>query len=80
MIEDGLHTFEANVCFFEYSIHRVKPNGYYIIEDILFSEMQLFLAKIEEWKIRFPSFSFDMIAIPSKRNPYDNNLLVIRTG
>lgn len=80
IIEDGLHTFEANVCFFENSIHKVKPNGYYIIEDILFSEMKLFFEKIEEWKPRFPSFSFDMIAIPSKRNPYDNNLLVIRTG
>jgi hypothetical protein len=80
IIEDGLHTFEANVCFFENSIHKVKPNGYYIIEDILFSEMQLFLAKIEEWKTRFPSYSFDMIAIPSTRNPYDNNLLVIRKG
>ena len=80
IIEDGLHTFEANVCFFEHSIHKVKPNGYYIIEDILFSEMKLFLIKIEEWKIRFPSFSFDMMAIPSKRNPYDNNLLVIRKG
>jgi hypothetical protein len=80
IIEDGLHTFEANVCFFENSIHKVKPNGYYIIEDILFSEMQLFLAKIEEWKTRFPSCSFDMIAIPSTRNPYDNNLLVIRKG
>ena len=80
IIEDGLHTFEANVCFFEHSIHKVKPNGYYIIEDILFSEMKLFLIKIEEWKTRFPSFSFDMMAIPSKRNPYDNNLLVIRKG
>ena len=80
IIEDGLHTFEANVCFFEHSIHKVKPNGYYIIEDILFSEMKLFFEKIEEWKTRFPSFSFEMIAIPSKRNPYDNNLLVIRKG
>jgi len=78
IIEDGLHTFDANVCFFENSIHKVKPNGYYIIEDILFSEMNLFLTKIEEWKITYPSCSFDLIAIPSKRNPYDNNLLVIR--
>lgn len=80
IIEDGLHSFEANVCFFENSIHKVKPNGYYIIEDILFSEMKLFFSKIEEWKTRFPSFLFEMIAIPSKRNPYDNNLLVIRNG
>lgn len=77
IIEDGLHTFEANVCFFENSIHKVKPNGYYIIEDILFSEMNLFLTKIEEWEKKYPSYSFELIAIPSKRNPYDNNLLVI---
>ena len=78
IIEDGLHTFEANVCFFENSIHKVKPNGYYIIEDILFDEMSLFLTKVEEWKVRFPSYSFTIHTIPSKRNPYDNNLLIIQ--
>lgn len=35
IIEDGLHTFEANVCFFENSIHKLNTNGYYIIEDVL---------------------------------------------
>lgn len=78
IIEDGLHTFEANVCFFENSIHKLKPNGYYIIEDISFSEIRLFLKKIEEWRGRFPSHLFVLHTIPSKRNIYDNNLLIIR--
>ena len=28
IIEDGLHTFDANVCFFENSIHKVKKGGF----------------------------------------------------
>ena len=38
IVEDGLHTFNANVCFFENSIHKLNPNGYFIIEDIANSE------------------------------------------
>lgn len=34
MIDDGLHTFEANKIFFENSIHMLKDGGIYIIEDI----------------------------------------------
>ena len=42
IIEDGLHTFNANVCFFENSIHKLNPNGYFIIEDIVNNEKHLF--------------------------------------
>lgn len=34
IIEDGYHNHYAQICFFENSIHKVKPGGYYIIEDI----------------------------------------------
>lgn len=34
MIDDGLHKFTANVCFFENSIHKLKQNGYYIMKFI----------------------------------------------
>jgi SAM-dependent methyltransferase len=34
VIEDGLHTFDANVSFFEGSLHKVRKGGYYVIEDI----------------------------------------------
>ena len=34
IIDDGLHEFHANKCFFENSIEKLNPGGFYIIEDI----------------------------------------------
>ena len=78
IIEDGLHTFSANVCFFENSIHKLVPGGYYIIEDISIHDAPLFLSKINEWKITFPKLTFTYLQIPNRRNTHDNNLLVIK--
>jgi predicted methyltransferase len=77
IIEDGLHTFDANVCFFENSIHKLKSNGYYIIEDININESHLFLNKIREWESIYNDCSFDFLKIPSLVNRVDNNLLVV---
>ena len=68
IIEDGLHTFLANVCFFENSIHKLKPNGYYIIEDIVTYEIPLFEEKIKAWETDYPHLSFKLVTIPHERN------------
>jgi len=34
MIDDGLHEFEAGSCLFTHSIHKLAPNGIYVIEDV----------------------------------------------
>jgi hypothetical protein len=77
IIDDGLHRFYANVCFFENSIHKLKSNGYYIIEDILKYEQHLFLDKIKEWENLYTDCTFTLIVLPSERNKIDNTLLVI---
>lgn len=77
IIEDGLHEFYANVIFFENSIHKLKKNGYYIIEDIKKSDITKFEHKINEWKNIYPELIYQLICIPSKINNSDNNLLVI---
>lgn len=77
IIEDGLHTFNANVCFFENSIHKLKPNGYFIIEDILNNEEELFKDKIKEWELKYKDCLFTLLKIPSPRNNVDNTLLVV---
>ena len=77
IIEDGLHDFNANVCFFENSIHKLKPNGYFIIEDILNYEEQLFIIKIKEWETKYIDCLFTLLKIPSLRNNSDNTLLVV---
>jgi hypothetical protein len=77
IIEDGLHTFSANVCFFENSIHKLKQNGYFIIEDIINSEEYLFESKIKEWESQYKDCLFTLLKIPSSYNYCDNTLLVV---
>ena len=77
IIEDGLHNFNANVCFFENSIHKLNKNGYYIIEDIKNTEIPLFEEKINEWKNRYNYLTFNLLKIKSTVNFKDNNLLVV---
>ena len=77
IVEDGLHTFNANVSFFENSIHKLKPNGYFIIEDILKREEYLFENKIKEWESQYKDCLFTLLKIPSSCNNYDNTLLVV---
>ena len=79
IIEDGLHTFDANVCFFENSIHKVKKGGFYIIEDISPADYILFEDKIQVWKKIYPFYEFWLLKLPSLRNQDDNNVLVILT-
>ena len=77
IIEDGLHTYAANVCFFENSIHKLNANGYYIIEDISKDDLPLFDTKVKEWATRYTDCLFKLIIIPSKVNTHDNTLLVV---
>jgi SAM-dependent methyltransferase len=81
IIDDGLHKFNANVCFFENSIHKLKSNGYYIIEDLPRRDVELFMNKIPEWAANHPTCSFTILKIPSTKNVNnDNTLLVIYKG
>lgn len=77
IIEDGLHEFYSNVCFFENSIHKLKPNGYFIIEDIICHEEHLFINKIKEWETQYTDCLFTLLKIPCSSNNYDNTLLVV---
>ena len=63
--------------FFENSIHKLKQNGYFIIEDILNSEEHLFNDKIKEWELKYKDCLFTLLKIPSTRNNVDNTLLVV---
>jgi hypothetical protein len=77
IIEDGLHEFNANVCFFENSIHKLKQNGYFIIEDIINNDKPLFKNKITEWESQYKDCLFTLLTIPSSCNYCDNTLLVV---
>ena len=76
IVEDGLHTFEANKCFLEHSLQKLKTGGYYIIEDVAQPEMGLFQVQLEVWKVAYPDCTFELEVIPHS-NTYDNALVVI---
>jgi hypothetical protein len=78
ILEDALHTFEANKCFFENSIHKLSKTGYYIIEDIRIYEFHLFEKQIKIWEKEYPELLFTLFKIPSTVNVKDNNLLIVK--
>lgn len=78
IIEDGLHEFDANVCFFENSIHKLSKGGYYIIEDVWNHEIKLFSSKIVEWRGRYQDLLISILALPSSVNNNDNNLIIFK--
>lgn len=48
IIDDGLHLFDANRCFFENSFFKVKSGGLYIIEDIYVGACPVFKQYFKE--------------------------------
>jgi len=77
ILEDGLHEFHANVCFFENSIDKLNKGGYFIIEDILYREEHLFIPKIKEWENTYTDCLFKLLKIPTSVNLNDNMVLVV---
>ena len=77
IVDDGLHSFSANVCFFENSIHKLNPNGYFIIEDIHDGEEHLFINKIKLWERQYIDCVFKLLKIPSSTNLNHNTLLIV---
>lgn len=77
IIEDGLHTFEANKCFFENSIHKVKEGGVYIIEDVSVSQLGMYNKQLLLWKSQF-NMTYTILNLPHNRNNYDNCLILIK--
>jgi len=71
IIDDGLHSFDANTTFFRHSIKKLKSLGYYIIEDIITDPHNL--NKYHEFFSSGPE-SGVIIRIPHHINNCDNCL------
>tara|TARA_Y100000591_G_C21625908_1_gene590252 strand:- start:11 stop:724 length:714 start_codon:yes stop_codon:yes gene_type:complete len=72
ILEDGLHEFNANICFFENSIKYLSKNGTYIIEDIYFKDQEKFINYFENL-----NYNFSIIDIYHKTNIANNCLILI---
>ena len=76
IIEDGLHTFEANISFLGVSLDHLRPGGIYVIEDIGWDSFD------EWWKMlgavcteKYPTYEFAFVVLADRGS---NNVLVIR--
>jgi SAM-dependent methyltransferase len=78
IIEDGLHTLEANVSFLERSLDRLRPGGVYITEDISRDHVNDWYERLENtYSQRYPTYEFAFVVLPDRGNQ-DHNMLVIR--
>ncbi len=73
ILEDGLHEFNANICFFENSIDYLSQNGTYIIEDIYYKDQKKFINYFKKTK-----YNFSVIDIFHNSNISNNCLIVIK--
>jgi len=78
IMDDGLHTIEANVCLFENSASHLRVGAYYIIEDAATSKSDQYAEQIAVWREKYPTYHFEWTPLLSARNQHDNNLVVIR--
>lgn len=77
IIDDGLHLFDANMCFFKNSIHKLNQGGYYVIEDLIDYELPKFMDYLPTLKDSYPNLKFELLRLQHSENTVDNNLLVI---
>ena len=73
ILEDGLHEYNANICFFENSIDYLKNNGIYIIEDIFYKDKKKFLNYFKS-----KNYNFSIVDIYHKKNIANNCLVIVR--
>jgi hypothetical protein len=72
IIDDGLHTTDANINLFINSFNKLKKNGIYIIEDVHTFEINNITEKLKE-------FNPELVILKNKKIKYqNNNLLIIR--
>jgi len=79
ILDDGYQNFYANYNSLIHTIKFLKPNGFYIIEDIKTSDLPNYSPeRLEYIKSHFDLTSIELIEPPHPQNTHDNRLLVIR--
>lgn len=69
IIEDALHTFEANETFLQESLDHLRPGGIFITEDIESSDVEKWHHRLESfYSKRYPGFEFVFVVMPDVSN------------
>ena len=72
IIEDGLHEYNANICFFENAINYLSVDGIYIIEDVFYKDIRKFEKYFKKTK-----YNFSIVEIFHNKNIANNTLIKI---
>jgi len=78
IIDDGLHTFEANANFLAGSLRYVRDGGFYSVEDIPRHDLESWRKQLPIYAKDFPDFDFALLELPSPINHFDNNLMIAK--
>ena len=74
IIDDGLHTFEANIALFEDALPKLSKSGLYFIEDVRVKDIKKF-----QTYFRTRSFEYFIFAVHRENEvSTDNNIIVIK--
>ena len=73
ILEDGLHEFNANICFFENAIDYLSDDGIYIIEDVYFKDQDKFIKYFEN-----TNYLYSVTDIYHKQNIANNCIIIVR--
>ena len=73
ILEDGLHEYNANICFFENSIKFLSDSGVYIIEDVYFKDKKKFINYFNK-----SDYNYSIIDIYHKKNIANNCVVIVR--
>ena len=72
IIEDGLHEFNANICFFENSVKHLSNEGIYIIEDVFYKDIKKFKKYFDNTQ-----YNYSIIELYHSKNIANNCLIKI---
>jgi len=73
ILEDGLHEYNANICFFENSIKYLSGDGIYIIEDVYYKDKKKFIKYFKN-----TDYNYAIVDIFHKKNIANNCVLIVR--
>jgi hypothetical protein len=73
ILEDGLHEYNANICFFENSIKYLSNNGVYIIEDVYYKDKEKFVKYFKN-----SDYNYAIIDIFHEKNIANNCVVIVR--
>jgi hypothetical protein len=76
MIDDGFHDAKANINFLLGALHKLKPGGVYIVEDILEHNLAPMSALAEI--VKYTSRNVILQELDNTRNHIDNRLMILQ--